>query len=81
MSWLIVFVSAAVIDVVYISYFAAVRDKLVGKAILCSMLLGVCGLVGMVGVIDDSLLSIPYLAGLGVGTAIGMKWTNREAET
>ena len=71
-AYALVFVSAFLLDVVYVRYMLHVRDDEPWKASLASMGIGLCGAVGLTGVVHDSWAVIPYLLGLGGGTLAGM---------
>ncbi len=71
MSYVIVFLTAAALDVAYCHWMLHVRDNEPLRAALYSMGIGACGLLGITGVVADHWLAVPYLLGLGYGTFIG----------
>ncbi len=72
MNYLIVFLCAVAIDVAYTRWMLHVSHGDRWQAVLASMCIGGAGLVGVTSVVHDRWLAVPYLAGLGVGTALGM---------
>lgn len=71
-SVLAVFMSAFVLDLLYVLWFHAIETKRVFQGVVSSMLLGACGLYGTVSAVGNRWLAIPYLLGLGAGTALGI---------
>lgn len=69
---LIVFSLAVLIDVLYVLWFVAVNERSVIRASLSSIAIGACGFISISSAIKNSWMAIPYLLGLGVGTAVGM---------
>ncbi len=69
---LIVFACGFAIDVFYVGWMRSVALGHPLVAALMSMCIGGCGLLGVTNVVRNKWLAIPYLAGLGVGTLVGM---------
>lgn len=74
MQYLFMFLAAAFIDLSYVHWFRAVHNQQYLRAALFSMVIGACGILGVTGVVADGWLAVPWLAGLGVGTIVGMKF-------
>ena len=73
MTYLLTFLAAALLDIQYVHWVKAVADDRPVRAMLCAVSIGACGVAGLTAVVDDRLQVIPYLAGLAVGTLVGMK--------
>ena len=73
MSYLLVFLCAVALDVFYTRWVLHISRGDRWQAVFASMCIGGAGLVGVTSVVNDRWLAIPYLLGLGAGTALGMK--------
>lgn len=67
-----VFAAGLLIDVSYVSWFRAVDASNPALAVLWSMTIGACGLLGVTSVVSDKRMAAPWLLGLGCGTLLGM---------
>lgn len=67
-----VFAAGVAIDLAYVAWMRGVSDRQPVRAALASMAIGACSLLGLTGVVADHWLAVPWLLGLGVGTAVGV---------
>lgn len=72
MTYILTWLAATWLDVFYTRWVLHVSLGQKWAAALCSMLIGLCGLVGLTAVVQDHWAAIPYLLGLGCGTLVGM---------
>ena len=67
-----VFAAGLAIDLFYVGWFRSVAADAPFDAAAYSVLIGACGLVGVTSVVKNNWHAVPWLAGLGCGTLIGM---------
>jgi hypothetical protein len=67
-----VFAAGALVDLFYVAWVRSIGTDNLWAAAAASMLIGAAGLLGVTNVVKNRWLAIPYLAGLGAGTAAGM---------
>lgn len=72
---ILVFLLGFSIDIFYVVYVNAVRDKHKLKAGAASVMLAAPALVGFMSILDDNLLMLPYFAGLFLGTVVAMTFS------
>lgn len=67
-----IFTFAFFVDVFWVLYILVVSQRKKMQSALVSVLMGAPGLFGVLGVIDNRIMAIPYLIGLGAGTYAGL---------
>ena len=67
-----VFFYGFIIDFMYVLWFASVADDKVFLAGAAAVLLALPGLLGILSILENKKLAIPYLLGLACGTMISM---------
>lgn len=70
----LVFLLGFVIDLFYVVYVNAVRDRHKLKAGAASVMLAAPALLGFMSILEEKLLMAPYFAGLFFGTITAMTW-------
>ncbi len=80
MMYLAVFLCGVLVDLVYVIWVNAVTAKRVLPAATAAVAIGALGLFSITSVIGDGALAAPYLAGLGVGTVIGIKMNKEKKQ-
>lgn len=68
-----VFSFALVIDVMWVLYILTVSKNKRFLASIVSMMMGAPAIFGYLEIVNNVMMSIPYLIGLGVGTLVGLK--------
>lgn len=71
---LLVFLLGFCIDLFYVVYVNAVRDRKKIKAGVASVMLAAPALLGFMSILEEKLLMLPYFAGLFCGTVVAMLW-------
>ncbi len=71
MSYIAVFLAATLLDLFYARWVRYTVAHNVLGAVVCSTMIGVCGLTSTLSVVHDKWNAIPYLLGLGVGAGLG----------
>ena len=71
---ILVFFLGFCIDLFYVLYVNAVRDKAKIKAGVASVLLAAPALFGFMSILEDRWLMIPYFLGLFIGTVTAITW-------
>lgn len=66
--FLLVFFAAIALDWFYAKWVIAITERCRKMASLYSVLIGLCGYLGLGSVISNRWLLLPYLAGLAAGT-------------
>jgi hypothetical protein len=69
----LVFLAGLLVDLAYVAWIRAVAAGHKFLAAASSMAIGGCGMLGVTGVVTEHWLAVPYLAGLGAGTVLGMR--------
>ncbi len=72
-----VFLFGVIIDVMWVLYILATSQKRIFLAALVSMAMAVPAIFGIVEIVDDKIMAIPYVLGLGCGTVAGLKLHDR----
>lgn len=71
-AFLKVFFYGFIIDFMYVLWFSAVADEKTLLAGGAAILLALPGILGILSILDDKRLTIPYLLGLACGTMASM---------
>ena len=67
-----VFLYAMILDIIYVFWFLNVIKKNKLLAASLSMFMAAPAINGFLEIVDNRILQIPYLIGLGTGTVIGI---------
>jgi hypothetical protein len=67
-----VFAAGASVDLFYVAWVRAIGSDSLVLAAVASMLIGAASLLGVANVVKNGWMAVPYLVGLGCGTAAGM---------
>ena len=71
--YLLVFVLACLVDILYVLWMNAVTAKRSYLAATAAVGIAACGVVNVINVVGDHWLVIPYLLGAFVGVLLGCK--------
>lgn len=74
MTYLVVFLAGVLIDCFYAVYVRATVSRLPFRAAAASMLMAAPALFGYLAIVENHYLAGSYLAGLGVGTFVAVRW-------
>ncbi len=78
MTYLLVFCLGAVIDVMYVLWIRAVNQRQIFRAGVYSIGIAAPGIFGYLEIVSDTLMAVPYLLGLALGTMATLRFGKKK---
>lgn len=76
--WIAVFFFGFMVDVMDVLWVYSCTEEKPTRAGWLSVIIGGCKLGGVVPIVGDLTLAIPYLAGLWLGSYVAVRWKMRQ---